>query len=98
MLMRLVKALLFAGLLCGAGGAQSLDAIQAGERAVRIAPDSEANRISLDTIDLTAGQDRRAVETLRGYARSHPNSAKVWRLLATAYLHQEDYTAAKDCA
>ena len=104
--MRLVKALLVAGLLCAASvawqrraeDAQSLDAIEAGERAVRLAPDSEADRISLATLYLMAGQDRRAVETLRDYSLSRPNSAKVWRLLATAYLRQEEYTAAKDCA
>lgn len=104
--MQLVKALLVAGLLCvasvawqrRAGDAQSLDAIEAGERAVRLAPDSEADRISLATLYLMAGQDRRAVETLRDYSHSRPNSARIWRLLATAYLRQEDYTAAKDCA
>src|SRR5258708_40157351 len=104
--MRLVEALLVAGLLCaasvawqrGAGGAQSLDAIEAGERAVRLAPNSEADRISLATLYLMAGQDRRAVETLRDYSRSHPNSSKVWRLLATAYLRQGDYTSAQGCA
>src|SRR5258708_30947712 len=72
--------------------------MEAGERAVRLAPDSETDRISLATLYLMAGQDRRAIETLRDYSRSRPNSAKVWRLLATAYLRQEDYTAAKDCA
>src|SRR5260370_5697498 len=96
--MRLVKALLFAGLLRGVGDPQSLDAIEAGERAVRLAPNSEADRISLATLYLMAGQDRRAVETLRDYSRSHPNSSKVWRLLATAHLPPEDYTPAKDCA
>jgi tetratricopeptide (TPR) repeat protein len=77
---------------------ETLQAIDAAQRSLRTAPDSETNRITLASLYLKAGQNRSAVETLRTYLQSHPDAPKTLRLLAVAYLREEDYPAAKDAA
>ena len=78
--------------------AGTLQALDAALRALRSAPDSEATRLEVASLYLKAGQNTNAAETLKQYLESHPQAPKILRLLALAYLRQEDYAAAKDAA
>ena len=82
----------------GAADAETLQALDAAQRALRAAPDSEARRLALASLYLKAGQNISAAETLKQYLQSHPQAPNALRLLALAYLRQEDYAAAKDIA
>jgi tetratricopeptide (TPR) repeat protein len=77
---------------------ETLQAIEAAQRSLQAAPDSEANRLTLASLYLKVGQNRSAVETLQAYLQSHPDAPKTLRLLAVAYLREEEYSAAKDSA
>jgi len=77
---------------------ETLQAIDAAQRSLNAAPDSEANRLTLASLYLKVGQNRSAVETLQPYLQSHPDAPKTLRLLAVAYLREEEYSAAKDSA
>jgi len=77
---------------------ETLQAIDAAQRSLRAAPDSEANRLTLASLYLKVGQNHSAVETLQTYLQSHPDAPKTLRLLAVAYLREEEYSAAKDSA
>src|SRR5438445_11350544 len=76
----------------------TLQALDAAQRSLRAAPDSEANRLTLASLYLKVGQNHSAVETLQAYLQSHPDAPKPLRLLAVAYLRAEDYAGAKDSA
>ena len=75
-----------------------LQAIDAAQRSLQAAPDSEPNRLMLASLYLKAGQNRSAVEILKTYLQSHAGAPKTLRLLAVAYLREEEYAAAKDAA
>jgi len=77
---------------------ETLQALDAAQRSLRAAPDSEANRLTLASLYLKIGQNHGAVDTLQGYLRTHPGASKVLRLLSVAYLREEDYSAAKGAA
>jgi tetratricopeptide (TPR) repeat protein len=77
---------------------ETLHALQTAQRALYAEPDSEANRLNLASLYLKAGQNRSAVDTLKPYVETHPNAPKVLRLMAVAYLRQEDYSAARDAS
>jgi tetratricopeptide (TPR) repeat protein len=77
---------------------ETLQAIDAAQRSLNAAPDSEANRLTLASLYLKVGQNHSAVETLQAYLESHPDASKTLRLLAVAYLREEEYSAAKDSA
>jgi tetratricopeptide (TPR) repeat protein len=82
----------------GAVDRETLQAIDAAQRSLRAAPDSEANNLTLASLYLKVGQNHGAVETLQAYLQSHPDAPKTLRLLAVAYLREEEYSAAKDSA
>ncbi len=77
---------------------KTLQAIDAAQRLLRAAPDSEANRLSLASLYLKADRNQDAVQLLREYLQSHPDDSKALRVLAVAYLRKEDYPAASDTA
>ncbi len=97
---------LAAALSANAGGWQgepatnreTLTAIEAAQRRLEQAPGSEQNTVSLASLYLKAGQNRAAVETLKQYVQSHAEAAKSLRMLALAYLREEDYAQAKETA
>lgn len=78
--------------------AETLHALEAAQKALHAEPESEGNRINLASLYLKLGQNGIAVDTLKIYLQAHPNAPKTLRLIAVAYLRQEDYAAAKDAA
>jgi tetratricopeptide (TPR) repeat protein len=77
---------------------ETLQAIDAAQKSLKAAPDSEANRLTLASLYLKVGQNHSAAETLQAYLQSHPDAPKTLRLIAVAYLREEEYSAAKDAA
>jgi tetratricopeptide (TPR) repeat protein len=77
---------------------ETVDAIDGALRALTAAPDSESARVSLASLYLKAGQNQTAIQTLRPYLQSHPDAPKALRLLAVAYLRNDEYLEAKDAA
>jgi tetratricopeptide (TPR) repeat protein len=76
----------------------TFQSLAADEQAVRLRPDSERDRVALATLYLKLGQNRKAAETLQEYLHAHAGSASTRRLLAAAYLREEDYPSAKEAA
>jgi tetratricopeptide (TPR) repeat protein len=77
---------------------ETLHALEAAQRSLRAAPDSEANTLTLASLYLKAGQNHSAVEALQAYLQSHPEAPETLRLLAVAHLRAEEYAPAKDSA
>ncbi len=77
---------------------ETLQAIVTAQRALTASPESEDSRLALASVYLTAGQNKRAIDTLQPYLQAHADSPKTLRLLAVAYLRQDEYALAKDAA
>lgn len=79
-------------------GGDALAGIESAQRKLRQTPDLESNTLSLASLYLKIGQNRPAVDVLKSFLQSHPDASGSLRLLALAYLREEDYSLAKDTA
>lgn len=89
---------LFIGEVLASGPPVTIETIKAAQRAVAASPESEAPLLSLADIYLRAERIQDAVLTLKPFAQAHSDSVKSLRLLALAYLRNEDYANARDAA
>ena len=76
----------------------ALRSIEAARSAVIAAPASQMARLSLAELYLRVGRNQDAVETLKDFVQTHPESGNTLRLLALAYARKEDYPNAKETA
>jgi tetratricopeptide (TPR) repeat protein len=93
-----VRSTRFIFLVCGLCLPAPSQTIETAVRAVREHPDSESDRITLATIYLQSGRNRNAFDALQEFLKTYKGSAASFKLLATAYLREEDYEQAKVAA
>jgi tetratricopeptide (TPR) repeat protein len=76
----------------------ALASIEDAQRRFEQTPNSEEGALSLASMSLQVGQNQAAVAALTQFLESHPDAPRSLRMLALAYLRQEDYSSAKKTA